>query len=139
MRILEFLAAGTLCGAICMAQSTGSIASTAQGQVAGEALKAGGAVFKAIPFAQPPIGDLRWREPQPAKAWTGTRDARKFAAPCAQIDANWNTVSAKTGSEDCLYLNVWTPEWPSRAAKPVMVWFHGGGNRGASFPRQGGI
>jgi para-nitrobenzyl esterase len=118
-----------------MAQSV----TTAQGPLNGSPLKDGGAVFKAIPFAQPPVGDLRWREPRAPKAWTGTRDATKFAAPCAQIDAGWNAESAKTGSEDCLYLNLWTSEWPSKQAKPVMVWFHGGGNQGGSFLGLGGI
>ena len=117
----------------------GPIVTTAQGQVMGDSLKAGGAVFKAIPFAQPPVGDLRWREPVAPKAWTGVREGHHFAAPCAQIDANWNTVAAKTGNEDCLNLNVWSPEWPSRAAKPVMVWFYGGGNTGGSFLGEGGI
>ena len=122
----------------------GPVVTTAPGQLMGDALKAGGAVFKAIPFAQPPVGDLRWREPAAPKAWTGVRDARQFAAPCAQIDANWNTVAAKTGSEDCLNLNIWSPELPGTlvkpvAAKPVMVWFYGGGNTGGSFLGEGGI
>jgi para-nitrobenzyl esterase len=76
-------------------------------------------VFKGIPFAQPPVGVLRWREPMPLKAWTGTRDAGAFSPPCMQSGAS---------SEDCLYLNVWTPEWPAKSRKAVMVWFHGGGN-----------
>jgi para-nitrobenzyl esterase len=135
MRLCLFLAVAIAC----VAQNQGPVAMSAQGPLAGEALKAGGAVFKAIPFAQPPVGDLRWREPVAPKAWNGTRDAKIFAAPCAQIDANWNTVAAKTGSEDCLYLNVWTPEWPGPVAKPVMVWFHGGGNTGGSFLGEGGI
>jgi para-nitrobenzyl esterase len=139
MQILKFSALASVFAIVCVAQSDGPLVATAQGQVAGEALKAGGSVFKAIPFAQPPVGDLRWREPLAPKAWSGTRDARKYAAPCAQIDANWNTVASKTGSEDCLYLNVWSPEWPSRSAKPVMVWFHGGGNTGGSFLGEGGI
>jgi para-nitrobenzyl esterase len=139
MRIFGFFVAAAALAVICAAQIDGPLGATAQGQVAGEALKAGGAVFRAIPFAQPPLGDLRWREPLPPKSWSGTRDARAYSAPCAQIDANWNTVAAKTGSEDCLYLNVWSPEWPSRAAKPVMVWFYGGGNTGGSFLGEGGI
>jgi para-nitrobenzyl esterase len=139
VRILGLFGAPVLFSTACLAQSANPVAITAQGQVMGEALVAGGAVFKALPFAQPPIGDLRWREPLPPKNWSGVRDARQYAAPCAQIDANWNTVAAKTGSEDCLYLNVWTPEWPTSASKPVMVWFHGGGNTGGSFLGGGGI
>src|SRR5712691_9794614 len=139
MRTFECFLGAAVLAAVSFAQSDGPLAATAQGQVAGEALKAGGAVFKAIPFAQPPVGELRWRDPLPPKSWSGARDARKYAAPCAQIDARWNTVAAKTGSEDCLYLNGWSREWPSRAAKTVMVWFYGGGNTGGSFLGEGGI
>ena len=78
------------------------------------------AVFKAIPFAAAPVGEFRWREPLPPKPWTGTRDATQFPATCVQTRG--------AGSEDCLYLNVWAPEWPAKASKPVMIWFHGGGN-----------
>jgi para-nitrobenzyl esterase len=79
-----------------------------------------GAVFKGIPFAAPPVGDLRWREPMPVKAWSGVRDATKFGSRCMQTGPDV--------SEDCLYLNVWAPEWPAKSRKPVMVWIHGGGN-----------
>jgi para-nitrobenzyl esterase len=95
------------------------------GQIHGGALEKGGAVFKGIPFAQAPVGDLRWREPSAVKAWTGVREATTFGAPCAQ---NAGGRMQANSSEDCLFLNVWTPEWPARARKPVMVWFHGGGN-----------
>ena len=90
------------------------------GKVQGGTLKGSGAVFKGIPFAAPPVGDLRWREPVPVKPWTGTRDATHFGARCIQSGADV--------SEDCLYINVWTPEWPPKARKPVMLWIHGGGN-----------
>ena len=93
--------------------------SIATGQVRGAAAGSG-AVFKGIPFAAPPLADLRWREPAPAKAWTGVRDATKFSARCIQ--------NGQDVSEDCLYLNVWTPEWPLKSRKPVMVWIYGGGN-----------
>jgi len=95
------------------------------GQIRGAALEKGGAVFKGVPFAQAPVGDLRWREPSAVKAWTGVREATSFGAPCAQ---NAGGRMQETSSEDCLFLNVWTPEWPARDRKPVMVWFHGGGN-----------
>ncbi len=100
---------------------------------------AAGAAFKGIPFAQPPVGDLRWREPAPVKPWTGIRDAGAYSAPCAQIPAGWNDQVAARGSEDCLYLNVWTPEWPVRSRRAVMVWIHGGANMGGSSMGSAGI
>jgi para-nitrobenzyl esterase len=101
------------------AQDAPPIVSVMAGTIRGS-IESGQAVFKSIPFAAPPVGDLRWREPQPPRPWVGTRDATRFPVTCIQ--------SSGGGSEDCLYLNIWAPEWPSRTAKPVMIWFHGGGN-----------
>jgi para-nitrobenzyl esterase len=109
------------------------------GKAEGRLLPAGGAVFKGLPFAQPPAGNLRWREPQPVKAWTGVRQAAEFGAACPQSDSGWNKLAADKSSEDCLYLNVWTPQWPASARLPVMVWVHGGGNTGGSAMGAGGI
>ncbi|QBE63200.1 carboxylesterase/lipase family protein [Pseudoduganella lutea] len=79
-----------------------------------------------IPFAAPPVGNLRWRAPQPVVPWQGTRQTRSFSAACAQAAA-WITHPK---SEDCLYLNVWAPD---RAEKlPVLVWLHGGGFYGGT-------
>lgn len=119
---------------------SGPVVSISGGKVQGSLLPApGGAVFKGIPFAQPPVGDLRWREPQPVKPWAGVRPATEYGAPCAQNGVGWNNISAAKSSEDCLYLNVWAPEWPARTKKAVMVWIHGGGNTGGSALGANGI
>ena len=108
-----------------------------------------GVVFKGIPFAAPPVGDLRWEPPRPVARWTGDRPAAAYGANCAQ-KLNPNGAPNAGGamgpiSEDCLFLNVWTPRAPSKA--PVMVWLHGGGNafgagslgayQGEAFTRDG--
>lgn len=93
---------------------------TNEGTVEGSELPAGGAVFKGIPFAQPPRGALRWQDPQPARSWTGVRKATEFGPACIG--------NGPQSSEDCLYINVWNAEWPTRALKPVMLWIYGGGN-----------
>ena len=86
-------------------------------------------IFKGIPFAKPPVGDLRWRPPQEPDPWTGERDATEYCLPCYQQTEegkpNLGGVMGKT-SEDCLYLNVFAPKNAKNA--PVMVWFYGGGN-----------
>ncbi len=87
----------------------------------------GVASFKGIPFAAPPTGDLRWKAPQPAKAWTGVRKADAYAPGCMQDPAMSKMMgsSANVG-EDCLYLNVWTAAKTAGEKRPVMVWIHGG-------------
>ena len=83
--------------------------------------------FKGVPYARPPVGELRWRAPQPAGPWDGERDAGRVGAICIQLPANGdNGVGPLPMSEDCLTLNVWTAA-PAGERRPVMVWIHGGG------------
>ncbi len=128
----------------------------AQGELAGEA------VFMGIPFAAPPVGERRWQAPAPVELWEGVRDATPNAPACMQIGGSVEfnrIISDAYGadpsvvqplgevSEDCLYLNIWTPNWQGDQPLPVMVWIHGGGNTtggtgefaydGANLARQG--
>jgi len=118
---------------VCTAAAAGRaqsdpIVTVTGGQIRGAAL-AGGAVFKGIPFAAPPTGERRWREPMPVQSWSGIRDATKFGAICPQQPSPIVGEAIKTAGEDCLFLNVWTAQWPAAgAARPVMVWIPGGGN-----------
>ncbi|MDC0770872.1 carboxylesterase/lipase family protein [Streptomyces sp. HD] len=111
---------------------------TDRGWVRGAAHRDGGRVFQGIPFAAPPTGRSRWRPPRPAERWSGVRDATAPARPCPQLPLTLLPdggpvlpgESNRTGSttEDCLYLNVWTPARTIGRPLPVLVWLHGGGN-----------
>jgi para-nitrobenzyl esterase len=84
--------------------------------------------FRGVPFAAPPVGDLRWREPQPVQNWTGVRKATKFGPRAMQLPIFGDMSFRSDGvSEDCLYLNVWTPAKKGDEHLPVLVYFYGGG------------
>jgi para-nitrobenzyl esterase len=99
-------------------------------------------VYKGIPFAAPPLGNLRWAPPQPAKPWKGVLHADKYAPSCMQTPVVNEALGLApvTVSEDCLYLNVWTPAKSAGARLPVMVWIYGGGFiiGGTSMPQYDG-
>ncbi|HEX4337779.1 MAG TPA: carboxylesterase family protein [Polyangiaceae bacterium] len=103
--------------------SPGPIVTLDDGQVESD-LVGGTRRFLRIPFAKPPVGDLRWKAPVQNDKWTGVRHETSFTLGCPQ---NMSSQGPASSNEDCLYLNVWTPD-PAPAKAPVMVWFHGGGN-----------
>jgi para-nitrobenzyl esterase len=101
---------------------------TKAGPIEGTIETGGIRAFKGIPYAAPPVGDLRWQPPQPVKAWTEVRPATAFGAECMQRRQYADMVFRSNGrSEDCLFLNVWTPATAADARLPVLVYFYGGG------------
>ena len=113
------------------------VVATDAGRLSGD-WHGGIARFRGVPFAAPPVGPHRWRPPRPADRWTGLRCARSFGPAPVQpqprrdsimFHANFADRRSLTMSEDCLYLNVWTPDPAPVARLPVLVWVHGGGNR----------
>ena len=113
--------------------AAGPVARIQSGRVRGVA-RGGLMIFKGIPYAQPPVGRLRWRPPQPVRPWSGIRPATRFGHDCMQLPFPGDAAPLRTQpSEDCLYLNVWAPRH-ARRPLPVMVWIYGGGfvNGGSS-------
>src|SRR5687767_43650 len=107
---------------------------TDSGLLTGETLKSGVQVFRGIAFGAPPIGSLRWREPQPVQKWEGVREAKYWGSPCVQnpaptrqpVNVTIDLPDSPQPSEDCLYLNVWTQANRANDRRPVMVWIYGG-------------
>jgi para-nitrobenzyl esterase len=129
---LKMSVVGTLC--VIAAAAWAKPVRVESGAIEGSA-ENGVIIYKGVPFAAPPVGELRWREPQAAAAWQGTRKATSFAPACMQEGVSMPGEKPPAVSEDCLYLNIWTPA-QAEGHLPVMVWIHGGGytNGSASMP-----
>ncbi|HEY0780665.1 MAG TPA: carboxylesterase family protein [Gemmatirosa sp.] len=136
MRIPVVLALAVLSPLAAAAAQSGGVgtsaprARTTDGLVQGVTAPSGVRMFRGIPFAAPPVRELRWRPPQPAVRWTGVRPADRFANQCMQARVFGDMMFRNAGvSEDCLYLNVWAPAAAARpnAGLPVLVYFYGGG------------
>lgn len=123
-----------------MSPENKAVLQTRSGKIEGNE-EAGLFVFKGIPYAAPPIGELRWFPPQPVKPWVGVRPAQQFSpsAPQNPMPAVGEPIVLEPQSEDCLYLNVWTPGIDNKR-RPVFIWMHGGGftTGGAASPAYDG-
>lgn len=140
---VPFLMAFCLGAALLEAAGGADRVTTANGVIESTAHPASGVrSFKGIPFAQPPVGDLRWREPLPVRNWTGVRNADQFGPRCMQRTSPTADYWFRSNgmNEDCLYLNVWTPAKSDRERLPVLVYIFGGGfqNGDGSEPRYDG-
>ena len=125
-----------------MANADSLVVKTDEGKVHGKFINNGVVrAFQGIPYAAPPVGDLRWKAPRPAAKWKGELDATKYGHHCSQVHVFDDMVFQSTESEDCLTLNVYGPANEKGKAKlPVMFWIHGGGysGGGSSEPRHNG-
>jgi len=143
MKVVCVLAAGVLIGLSASAYADPLTVKTELGKAHGKTINDDKVkAFLGLPYAAPPVGDLRWKAPVPAAKWKGTRDATKFGAHCAQNHVFDDMVFQDAGdSEDCLFLNVYAPaDAKSKSKLPVMFWIHGGGysGGGSSEPRHNG-
>lgn len=134
--------AATLTSASVLADSPAPVANIDSGRLSGiHDAKTGLNEFKGIPYATPPLGPLRWKPPQPVATWTDVKKADHFGPRCMQRPLFSDMVFRSDGmSEDCLYLNVWTPTHSANQKLPVLVYFYGGGFKGGdgSEPRYDG-
>jgi para-nitrobenzyl esterase len=142
-RTCALTAAALLVGFSMMSQADPLKVKTEQGKVQGKTINSGKVnAFLGLPYAAPPVGDLRWKAPEAPAKWKGMRDATKFAAHCAQNHVFDDMVFQGPGAnEDCLYLNVYAPADAKENSKlPVMFWIHGGGysGGGSDEPRHNG-
>ena len=129
---LVIIAAGLLRGQVAK-QGFAVNTTVAQGELKGILSTVTGVRhYLGVPFAAPPVGDLRWRAPQPAAPWTGVRSANTFGPRPVQQFVFDDMRFRSEMSEDCLYLNVWTPTGDTAAGLPILLYFHGGGNRAGS-------
>jgi para-nitrobenzyl esterase len=129
LRLTAALAPIGLAAAAASAQPAAPVVAVPGGEVRGTATN-DALVFRAIPYAAPPLGDLRWRAPQPVPAWQGVRDGTRNGPACLQYSEGWNRANWLYASEDCLTLDVKTTSLTGK--RPVMVWIHGGSNRSGS-------
>ena len=129
--ILCILAATALFGTGCggsgtTATTTMEVPQLADGPISG-VLEDGVWTYKGVPFAAPPVGELRWKEPQPVEPWSDTLACDSYGPSCPQPMSDWTgMMDVGYTDEDCLYLNVWTPAQTPDEKLPVMVWIHGG-------------
>jgi para-nitrobenzyl esterase len=145
---LAFVAVAVLACIVTTSAAIQDPVKTDAGLIAGDTLPSGVRVFKGIPFGAPPVGNLRWREPQPVAKWDRVRDAKTWGNVCIQpnqpnrqpVNVTVDLPDSPKMSEDCLYLNVWTQANRANDRRPVMLWIFGGAysEGGGSTPHNNG-